>query len=275
MFDTVQGVEEVASQFGRFDSANSASSASSATEPRSGTSIFPTDPALAGLFPDLGFRRGTVVGVGGRAGSVSLLVAALVPVVAAGSWLGVVGLPALGVEAAAGLGLALDRVALVPDPGGRWLEVVAGLVDAMDVVVVDPPSRCGAGEARRLAARTRERHGLLVVVGSARAVWPEPVDVRLEVEGVAWRGLAGGYGTLERREMEVRSWGRRGAARERRVRVELPSADGRLHPVETADGRLHPVETADGRLHPVEAADGRLHPVGTADTVEPVRILAG
>jgi hypothetical protein len=71
------------------------------------------------------------------------------------------------------------------------------------------------------------------------------VDVRLEVEGVAWRGLAGGYGTLERREMEVRSWGRRGAARERRIRVELPAADGRLHPVETAD------------------------------TVEPVRILAG
>ncbi|MHB8504704.1 MAG: hypothetical protein ACYDEN_03120 [Acidimicrobiales bacterium] len=159
----------------------------------------------------------------------------MAPVVAEGSWLGVVGLPALGVEAAAGFGLHLDRVALVPRPGTRWLEVAAALVDAMDVVVVDPPRRCRGGDARRLTARTRERHGLLVVVDKSGAGWPEAVDVRLDVEDAVWSGLAGGDGTLERREMVVRSSGRRGAARERRVRVGLPAADGCLRPLDTAD----------------------------------------
>jgi hypothetical protein len=210
-------------------------------EPRPASGTFSTDPALAELLPDLGFHRGTVIGVGGPSGSISLLVAALAPVVADGSWLGVVGLPALGVEAAVGLGLRLDRVALVPDPGPRWLEVTATLIDAVDMVVIDLQRRCRPGDARRLTARTRERRGLLVVVEAARAVWPEPVDVRLVVERVAWRGLAGGDGTLERREMIVQSSGRRGAARERRVRVALPGGDGRLHPIGTRDV-IRPVE---------------------------------
>jgi hypothetical protein len=155
----------------------------------------------------------------------SLLLAALVPSVGAGSWLAVVGMPSVGVEAASGLGLALDRLVLVPDPGRRRAETVAALVDAVDVVVVGQGRPLRSGDARRLAARVRERHGLLVVAGSG---WPEPVDLRLEVSEPVWSEVEQGYGTLRWRQVTVTVSGRRAAARLRSARVFLPAEDGRL-----------------------------------------------
>lgn len=180
-------------------------------------------PELADILPDQGFRRGSVVGFGGR-GSTSLMLAALVPAVQEGSWLAVVGMPALGVEAACGLGLMLDRLVFVPGPGRRRAEVVAALIDAVDLVVVGATGCARPGDARRLAARARERHGLLVVAGP----WPEPVDMHLEVAGSVWSELDLGDGALHQREVTLTVSGRRAAARARSARVLLPAGDGRL-----------------------------------------------
>ena len=77
---------------------------------------------------------------------------------AAGSWVGVVGVPSLGLAAAAELGVALERLVLVAPPApGEWATVAATLVDAFDVVLAAPPRRGGLAMGRRLQARVRER----------------------------------------------------------------------------------------------------------------------
>jgi len=206
--------------------------------PLAGTRLLPIAPVLAPLLPEPGLQRGTVLsvsGAGGAGGATSLLCALVAQAMAEGSWAAVVGLPALGLEAAARLGLRLDHLALVPDPGPHWAEVVGVLVDSLDVVAV-VPGRCRPADARRLAARARERGALLVVAcpagvgGRGAGRWPEAVDLRLEVGGSRWDGLGTGDGTLRRRSVTVRSSGRRAAARERRVRLWLPSPDGRPEP---------------------------------------------
>jgi hypothetical protein len=193
--------------------------------PLAGTRLLPVLPVLAPLLPDPGLRRGSVLSVSGAAGATSLLCCLVAAAMAEGSWAAAVGLPALGLEAAARLGVRLDHLALVPDPGGRWAEVVGVLVDSVDLVAVAPPGRCRPADARRLTARARERGAVMVVAGPAGR-WPEAVDLRLEVGTPRWHGLGVGDGTLRQRSVTVRSSGRRAAARQRRVRLWLPAPDG-------------------------------------------------
>jgi len=217
--------------------------------PLAGARLLAVAPPLAGLLPDGGLRRGTVLSVSGTGGATSLLAALVARAMDEGSWVGVVGLPALGLEAAARLGLHLDHLALVPAPGAEWVEVVAVLVDSVDVVVVVCPARCRAGDARRLAARARERGALLVVAcpslpGIRPPAWPEPVDLHLEAGPAAWSGLGAGDGTLQRRAVTVRSSGRRAAARERRARLWLPAPDGGMTPDDRPDPGPHAMPPA-------------------------------
>lgn len=180
--------------------------------------LLPVLPGLEGLFPGGGLRRGATVAV---AGSTSLVLALLAGPSAAGSWCGVVGMPSLGLAAAVETGVALDRLALVPAPGQEWPSVAAALLDAFDVVVVRPPGRVRARDARRLGARARERGAVLVPVGG----W-EGADVRLSVGAGAWEGIGEGHGHLKSRRVEVRSEGRGAAARPRNGRLWLPDSGG-------------------------------------------------
>jgi hypothetical protein len=160
--------------------------------------------------------------------SVALALALAAGASAAGSWVAAVGLPDLGIVAAAETGIALERLALVPTPGARaWPAVVAAFLDAVDVVLVCAPARLPAAQARRLAARARERGSVLVPLGA----WPEPADLRLAVTASAWRGLGQGHGRLQSRQVEVLVAGRGAATRERRVLLWLPSPDGTIAPV--------------------------------------------
>src|SRR5687768_2905199 len=145
----------------------------------SGDQALPVVPALAPLLPD-GLRRGTTVAVGGPAGATSLALAVCAGPSEAGSWAAVVGMPSLGLVAAAEAGIALERLLVVDHPpAGSWATVVAALAEAVDVVLAAPAS-VRQGDARRLAARLRERGSVLVLTGPSTA-WPSGVDVRLSV----------------------------------------------------------------------------------------------
>jgi hypothetical protein len=175
-----------------------------------GERLLPVVPALQPLLPGRGLRRGSTVAVGRSA---ALALALVAGASAAGSWVAAVGLPDLGMVAAAEVGIALERLALVPAPGARaWPAVVAALLDAVDVVLVRSPAGLPAGHARRLAARARERGAVLVPLGG----WSAAPDL--------WLGQ--GHGRLEARRVEVVAGGRGAAARERRAALWLPAPDG-------------------------------------------------
>lgn len=183
---------------------------------------------LAVLLPEQGLRRGGVLSISGSTGGTSLLLALLARALSEGSWAAVVGLPSLGAEAAAGLGVPLERLALVPFPGPDWPEVVGALLDALDVVALVPPGRCRPSEARRLAARARQRGAVLLLRDDRGAPWPESADLSLEVATARWSGLGAGHGSLVRREVTVRSQGRRAGGRVRAAHLLLPSPTGGL-----------------------------------------------
>jgi hypothetical protein len=177
--------------------------------------VLPVAPVLAesGLLPPHGVRRGSVVVV---AGSTSLALALAAGPSAAGSWCAAVGMPALGLVAAAEAGIALERFALVPAvPADQWATVVAALVDTVDVVLVAPPPRMRAADGRRLAARARERGAVLVSVNG----WSDAPDLRLTVDGVRWSGIGDGHGHLRERRLRVVVDGRRALARPKRGEI--------------------------------------------------------
>jgi len=195
-----------------------------------GERILPVISPLVSLLPEGGLRRGSVIAVGGS-GATSLALALLAGVSQSGSWTVAVGVPALGLAAAAELGVDLERLVLVDiPPPAQWAAVVAALADAFDAVLVRPTHRVRPGDARRLVARVRERGGVLCQLPAPSATWPDVPDLTLTVASAAWRGVApgetGGAGRLRSRRVTVEATGRRGAAQPRRVDLWLPGSDG-------------------------------------------------
>jgi hypothetical protein len=213
--------------------------------------VLPVPDELARLLPWGGLRRGSTVSV---RGSMSLLCALLATATAGGSWAAVVGVPDLGLLAAAEFGVAVHRLVLVPRPGEEFPSVVAALLDGVDLVAAAPPgdaersgavARAGgagragqaggggrppaAGEgleprvARRLSARARQRGSVLLPLGH----WPG-ADAELSCADGRWSGLGHGHGYLRQREVLVLCRGRGAAARPVRAQVRLPAPGGAL-----------------------------------------------
>jgi len=179
----------------------------------------PVGPALRPLFPGGCLRRGATIVVAGGSGSTSLVFALLAEASAAGSWCAALGLPALGLAAAAEAGVALERFALVPNPGPDWTAVAAALFDGLDIVVAAVPARVPARMAERLAARARQRGAVFIAANGA----PLPgADLTLEVVDGAWHGLGQGRGRLRGHEVRVAAYGRGAAARTRYADLWLP-----------------------------------------------------
>jgi hypothetical protein len=204
-----------------------------------GQRLLAVPEALTGLFPDGGLRRGSTVSLtaGASPGITSLALALTVPVTRSGSWVATVGLTSLGLVAAAQLGAALDRMAIVPSAGDQWPVVAAALLDSVDILLLAPGGRVRPADARRLTARVRERGAVLVVLPSAgrhNDGWPEATDLHLRVDAARWEGLKDGAGHLQSRVLDVVATGRRAAARPRRGRVWLPGQDGRISMVRLA-----------------------------------------
>lgn len=189
--------------------------------PLDGGQLLPVAAPLRPLLPSGGLRRGHVVAV---RSSTALLLALLSEASAAGAWCALVGMPEVGLVAAAEAGLALPRVALVPRPGAAVVAVVAALLDGLDLVAVAGVQRLRAADRQRLAARARQRGAVLLPVGR----WPG-ADLVLTVASGRWHGLdGGGAGRLRERWARVRVRGRGAAHRERDLPVLLPGADGRV-----------------------------------------------
>lgn len=200
--------------------------------PEAGASAdsLPVLPALQAVVPEL--RRGQVVAVDG-AGALALAMVAGAS--GAGSWCAVVGLPEFGVEAAAGMGCDLGRMLLVDHPGERWADVVAALIEAVDVLLVRPPGHLPPGVVRRLMALARTSGCALVVTGP----W-EGAALRLRVASSLWTGVEQGHGHLRGRRVKVVAEGRGQAGRPRSAWLWLPAPDGSV-----AGADLVPVEDAE------------------------------
>lgn len=189
---------------------------------------------FADVLPAGGVPRGSVVTVGSAApggGATSLLLALMAA--PRGAWCAVIGMPDLGVLAAAEMGVDLSRLGLIPDPGPDPLQVISVLADGVDVIATASPlSPMGsdAGRAvglpparqRVLTGRLRQGGATLLVAGS----WPG-ADLAFSVCEVRWSGIGEGHGRLRDREMDVEIGGRRaGAASGARVTLALRAGQG-------------------------------------------------
>jgi hypothetical protein len=177
------------------------------------TRSIPTHPAIARLLPGGGLQEGSIYSV---TGSATLLMALLAGPSAAGSWCGIVGVPEFGVEAAAGFGIDLERLVLVPHPGDQWLAVTAAIADVMSVVVTRPPKQASDSSISRLSARLRQRGSTLIVIGT----WPQS-EAMLTLTESSWSGIGVGHGYLQARQATVTVSTRTGA-KPRSARLWLP-----------------------------------------------------
>ena len=154
----------------------------------------------------------------------SLAVALAAEATAAGAWLAVVDVPWLGVEAAAELGVPLERL-VRSTPGRRaseWADLVAAVLDGFELVVTRVPRRLNAATLRRVQARVQAREAVLIVVGEPG---PLSADITMEASTPVWEGVEHGWGHLRGRRVTVSSTGRR-VPRPRQAELWLPGPDG-------------------------------------------------
>lgn len=180
--------------------------------------LFPVPPELFGLL-DGGLRPGAAYQVGSPG---ALLLALLAKPSQAGSWCGVVGMPELGIEAAERAGVLLGQLAIVPDPGERWLAVTAALLEVLPVVAVRPAGQVRDADAARLSARLRDRGAVLLVAGD----WPRAVAT-ISLSDAHWAGVGEGHGCLTSREVTVMVSSKR-TLTPRTARLLLPDPSGQL-----------------------------------------------
>jgi hypothetical protein len=189
--------------------------------------MLPALPALRDLLPRGALARGSVLVVP-EFGLLCLALAAGAS--ATGAWCGIAGIPEAGLLAAAGLGLDIERMLLVPDPGPAWPQVVASLLDGCELVLVRPPAMAQAPVRRRLEAALRRAGGVLLVAGD----WPG-AQVRLRVLTQRWTGLGDGHGRVRACCAEVTADGRGEAALARTRWLWLPAEDGAVAVADPVD----------------------------------------
>lgn len=175
--------------------------------------LLPLPPALDGLLPWPGVRRGSALQV---RGSTSLLLAMAAAATAEeDTWCAVVAMPDVGLAAAAEAGLDLSRTLVVPRPGPDAPSVLGALIDGVDVLVLGPCPALGEADLRRAASRLRTRESVLLTTER----WPGAQAV-LEVGERSFVGVGAGDGVLTGREATVTVLARGfGVPRSARVRM--------------------------------------------------------
>ena len=191
----------------------------------------PVLPELTDLFPEGGLVRGRVLSCTGPAAT-SLALAVVAAAMETGSWMALVDVPTLGLDAAVELGVPLHRVVRVT--GGDWPSTVAAAFDGFDLVVTVVPRGLRRAATTMLSSRIRQRGAVMIAVGDTAAL---ACDGILRTEEPVWEGLGPGHGRLCRRHVAVHSGGRR-IPHERIVRYALPGVRGRLQAGESSSARL-------------------------------------
>jgi hypothetical protein len=181
-----------------------------------GSAISRTLESVPGLSSVIQLRTGETYAVD----SPSLAMALVAGPSQAGEWTAIVGAPDLGLEAAAGFGIDLERTVVVPRPGELWLSVTAGLLDVASVVIVKPPVPASAQQAERLKSRLRMKDAALVCWGE----WPRS-DATLTISESSWLGLGHGHGRLTARRVVVSV---RQGGPIRQVQLWLPGLDQQI-----------------------------------------------
>lgn len=186
------------------------------------------------LLPEGGLVRGrSVACTGGAAVSVALALAA--EATRRGSWLAVVGLPWVGVDAARELGVALERMVRidVPTDGGfdggidavsDWAERAAAAADGFELVLTRVPARVSERMLRQVRQRFQVRGGVLIDVrpgGRSPRSSSAGADLVVDAAVDTWTGIDRGSGHLRDRVVDVTVTGRR-SPRPRRVRWSPP-----------------------------------------------------
>ncbi|MFT4259028.1 hypothetical protein [Microbacterium sp.] len=193
--------------------------------------LLPLDPALSSLLPDSGLVAGTAYTI---SPSPALTLALLSAASRQGHWCAVVGMPTLGIEAAAAFGIDLARLVLVPEPGPRWLSATSALAEVVPLIAVAPPARARDADLSRLNSRLRDRGTTLLVAESAAFdSWPESQG-SIRLSDPHWHGLGEGWGLLSGCTATVTAQTRRDP-RPARVRVALPSDRGGVEAVTPAE----------------------------------------
>ncbi len=178
--------------------------------------------------------------------AMSLALALAARATTTGAWLAAVGVPMLGVEAAAELGVPIERLVRV-DIDGRpatWAERVGAAADGFDLIVTHPPA--GAERVvRKVRQRLQARGVVLLAVGPTSP--GISCDLEFTTTAVDWAGVGDGYGALYGRRAVVRVGGRR---QPRAVERELwlPGPNGRVRSAEilpAPDETDAPNETAN------------------------------
>lgn len=196
----------------------------------------PVHPVLAPLF-ESGLVRGQTVVCAGSA-SVTCALALLVAPTETGSWVGVLGVPGLGVVAAADMGVALERTVFVDGPldaHGDPANVLGALVDGVDLVVTSARflSSLSPSLVRRFTTRLQSRGAVCIVVDDTRSV---SGDLRVTTRVREWSGIGDGHGHVRGRRVTIGVDGRR-QTRSTRRDVWLPGPSGRLEEIRDGECR--------------------------------------
>lgn len=171
-------------------------------------SLLPIPESLADAVPG-GLPRGSVAVLSGAG---SLPVSMVAAATAAGGHAAIVGLPDFGLLAAQEMGADLSRIAVIPDPGTDPVEVVAVLMDGMDLVLLGLGGRSvPATRARAVVARARQKGCTLLVT---RGTW-QGSAIRLaarlhgyEIAGGCQGAPIAGHGRISRVRLSMCMRGR-------------------------------------------------------------------
>ncbi len=200
---------------------------------RSDDPVLPIDPALQDLLPERGLHTGVVYSI---SPSPSLIFALMSAASRRGGWCAAVGMPTLGLEAAAASGVDLSRLILVPSPGERWLAVVSALAEVVPLIAMNPATTVRDADAARLAARLRDRGCTLLTTSH----WPQGEGL-ITLHDPHWEGIGEGWGLLSDRTVTLTAQTRT-SPRPQSVRVRLPGSLGAVEPAPAAAEALptHP-----------------------------------
>ena len=173
----------------------------------------PVAEHLCALFDGRGLVRGRIVWCAGDA-AMSLGLQVVARATQEGSWLAVIGLDDLGLQAAFEHGVALDRTVVVgPTRTPReWTSAVGAAVEGFAVVLLGVPRGVTAGDAQRLATRIQARRAVAVCVDCSRTSKVASVfspDVVVHTATTEWHGIEHGAGHVRCRDLEVEVSGRR------------------------------------------------------------------